>query len=139
MSVAIRLRHVLGRDPLDNHTLAMRLKGMGYEHLLPVPMAVLASNATLRFLLKDPALNRGVQRLVCVGPFDADVCTYLERNAERPVEFSDGAPEKSLKDALLFVSAKARGFDPDIADLRARNLQVVHEKDLCDRFDLIPA
>ena len=71
MSVAIRLRHAQGKDPLDVHTLAMRLKGMGYEHLLPVPMDVLASKATLHFLLKDAALNRGMERLVCVGPFDA--------------------------------------------------------------------
>ena len=64
MSVAIRLRHAQGKDPLDVHTLAMRMKGMGYEHLLPVPMQVLASQATLHFLLQDAALNRGMERLV---------------------------------------------------------------------------
>ena len=79
MSVAIRLRHAQGKDPLDVHTLAMRLKGMGYEHLLPVPMQVLASQATLHFLLQDPALNRGMERLVCVGPLDAGAKEYLKK------------------------------------------------------------
>jgi len=139
MSVAIRLRHSQDRDPLDTHTLAMRLKGMGYEHLLPVPMDVLASKATLHFLLKDAALNRGMQRLVCVGPFDPHARAYLERNAERPVEFASAAPKSSLKDALLFVSAGIDGFELGVEDLHARNLHVVREQDLCERFGLVPA
>ena len=34
-------------------------------------MPTLASQATLHFLLHDPVLNRGVEQLICVGPFDA--------------------------------------------------------------------
>ena len=136
MSVAIRLRHAQGKDPLDVHTLAMRLKGMGYEHLLPVPMDVLASKATLHFLLQDPALNRGMSRLVCVGPFDPHAKDYLKRHAERPVDFLVTAPDPKLEDALLFVSDRLDGFDPSVEEQQARNLHVVRERDLCERFGL---
>ena len=136
MSVAIRLRHAQGKDPLDVHTLAMRLKGMGYEHLLPVPMEVLASKATLHFLLQDPALNRGMSRLVCVGPFDPHAKDYLKRHAERPVDFLVTAPDPKLEDALLFVSDRLDGFDPSVEEQQARNLHVVRERDLCERFGL---
>ena len=138
MSVAIRLRHVHGKDPLDVHTLAMRLKGMGYERLLPVPMDVLASKATLHFLLNDAALNRGMERLVCVGPFDAHARSYLTRHAERPVEFVPTLPA-SLKDAILFVSDRAENSEPSVEEQQARNLHVVRERDLCERFDLVAA
>lgn len=139
MSVAIRLRHAQDKDPLDNHALAMRLKGMGYEHLLPVPMDLLASKATLHFLLKDAALNRDKQRLICVGPFDAQVRAYLERHAERPVEFASDVPRHALRDALLFVSAGFDAADLGIDEAHLRNLQVVREQDLCERFGLLPA
>jgi poly(ribitol-phosphate) beta-N-acetylglucosaminyltransferase len=139
MAVAIRLRHAQGKDPLDIHTLAMRLKGMGYEHLLPVPMNVLAAQATLHFLLKDPALNRGMQRMVCVGPFDTPVAEYLAQHAERPVEFLREAPAAPLHDTLLYVSDRIAGFDPDAAEQQACNLHVVRERDLCERFGLATA
>jgi poly(ribitol-phosphate) beta-N-acetylglucosaminyltransferase len=138
MSVAIRLRHLHGRDPIETHTLAMRLKGMGYEHLLPVPMAQLASKATLHFLLKDAGLNRGVQRLVCVGPFDAGARDYLQKNADHPVEFLTQPPGQALQDALLFVSDQLSGYAPSAQEQQARNLQVVRERDLCERFGLVP-
>jgi len=137
--VAIRLRHAQAKDPLDVHTLAMRLKGMGYEHLLPVPMQVLASQATLHFLLKDAALNRGMERLVCVGPLDPGAKEYLKKHAVRPVDFVGEAPQPSLKDALLFVSDRAPEFEPSVEEQQERNLHIVRERDLCDRFGLVAA
>ncbi len=140
MSVAIRLRHAQGRDPIDSYTIAMRLKGMGYESLCPVPMATLASQATLHFLLKDPVLNRGMQRLVCVGQFDPGARDYLKRHAVHPVDFLARAPKPgSLANALLFISDQLDGEAPGLEQQRAHNLNVVRERDLCDRFGLVPA
>ncbi len=139
MAVAIRLRHARGLDPVDNHTLAMRLKGMGYEHLLEVPMATLASAATLHFLLKDVVLNRGMQRLLCVGAFDPHARDYLQRHAQRPIEFIAEAPPASVQDALLFVSDQVKGYEPSLEERQQRNVQVVRERDLCQRFGLMPA
>jgi ABC-type amino acid transport substrate-binding protein len=102
-------------------------------------MDVLAAQATLHFLLKDAALNRGMQRMVCVGEFDTHVADYLAQHAERPVEFLRDAPAAPLQDALLYVSDRLVGFDPDVAEQQARNLHVVRERDLCERFGLATA
>ncbi len=140
MSVAIRLRHLQQRDPIDTYTIAMRLKGMGYEALCPVPLPQLASQATLHFLLKDSVLNRGMQRLICIGPFDPGAKDYLQRHAEQPVQFVKQAPRaEGLANAVLFVSDRITNFDPSQETRAANNLQVVRERDLCDRFGLLPA
>jgi poly(ribitol-phosphate) beta-N-acetylglucosaminyltransferase len=140
MSVAIRLRHLNQRDPIDTHALAMRLKGMGYEQLLHVPLETLAAHATLHFLLHDEALNRSRSRLICVGPFDAGARDYLRRHSSRAVEFIDQTPAvEALHDAVLFVSDRALCELPSANDAQARNLHVVREADLCLRFGLASA
>lgn len=137
MAVAVRLRHANGRDPVDTHMLALRLKGMGYEHLLPLPLTTLAAQATLHFLLEDEALNRGRERLVCVGPFDDGARSYLRRHSRRAVDFVDGADAvHALRDAVVFVSDRAEGVAPDADEALARNVAVVREADLCGRFGL---
>jgi len=137
MSVAIRLRHVGQKDPVDTYTIAMRLRGMGYETLSPVPMPVLASQATLHFLLNDPLLNRGVEQLVCVGRFDHGSAGYLQRHATVPVRFVDGTLEAhELHNTLLFVSEQQGDFELDDTLRATHNLQVVRERDLCARFGL---
>lgn len=137
MSVAIRLRHAGHKDPVDTYTIAMRLRGMGYEHLSPVPMPQLASQATLHFLLHDPLLNRGVEQLVCVGHFGDHAAAYLKRHAAVPVHFVERAPPpQSLGNALLFISEQQDDFDLDDALYAGQPLQMVRERDLCARFGL---
>ncbi|MEO7851500.1 MAG: glycosyltransferase family 2 protein [Rubrivivax sp.] len=137
MSVAIRLRHHARKDPVDTYIIAMRLRGMGYEHLCPVPMDTLASQAMLHFLLKDPLLNHGVKKLVCLGHIDAGAGDYLKQHAQVPVRFVDELPQPGhLDDTLLFVSDAASTLPGDAALPKRRNLQVVHERDLCARFGL---
>ena len=137
MSVAVRLRHVKGRNPLDTYYIAVRMKGMGYENLLPVPLATLASEAMIEFLLKDPVINRGVERLITVGPFDRHVRDYLSRTARHPVSFFDALPSPtSLANTLVFVSD--RNGDAEITDtlFEQGHLNMVRERDLLARFSL---
>jgi poly(ribitol-phosphate) beta-N-acetylglucosaminyltransferase len=137
MSVAIRLRHAGLKDPVDTYTIAMRLRGMGYEALSPVPMPVLASQATMHFLLKDPLLNRGVEQLVCVGHFDPGAAGYLKRHATVPVRFVDGTLDAhKLHNTMLFVSEQQDDFELDDTLRATHNLQLVRERDLCARFGL---
>lgn len=137
MSVAIRLRHAGGKDPVDTYTIAMRLRGMGYEKLSPVPIAQLASRATLHFLLNDPLLNRGVEQMICVGPFDPAAAGYLRSRAAVPVSFVDRVPDAhTLSNALLFVSERQHDFELDDTLRATHNLQLVRERDLCSRFGL---
>ena len=137
MSVAVRLRHHKKRNPLDTYYIASRMKGMGYESLLPVPMATLASAAMLEFLLHDPVINRGVKRLVTVGPFDKGACDYLRCNAPHPVTFADTLPPPAgLADALVFVSNC--NADADLTDrlFEQGGLNLVRERDLVKRFSI---
>jgi len=137
MSVAVRLRHLKKRNPLDTYYIATRMKGMGYENLLPVPLATLASEAMIDFLLHDPVINRGVERLITVGPIDAGSREFLRRKSPRPVSFVDALPPaSSLAGALIFVSD--RNGDADATD-RAFDqgvLNMVRERDLAARFSL---
>jgi poly(ribitol-phosphate) beta-N-acetylglucosaminyltransferase len=137
MSVAIRLRHAAHRDPVDTYTIAMRLRGMGYEGLSPVPLPLLASQATLHFLLRDPLLNRGVEQLVCIGRFDAGTAGYLKQHAQVPVRFCDQPPRaEELRNTLLFVDDEHDDSALDDMLCAGHNLQVVRVRDLCARFGL---
>ena len=137
MSVAIRLRHLKKRDPLDTYYIAMRLKGMGYEDLLPVPLATLASEAMLEFLLNDPVINRGVDKLITVGPFDAGARDYLSRHCRHPVSFVDTLPEAAgLSRALVFVSDGTDDAAASDAAFIGGRMNMVRECDLVARFTL---
>jgi hypothetical protein len=138
MSVAIRLRHLKKRNPIDTYYIAMRLKGMGYEQLLPVPLATLASEAMLEFLLRDPEINRGARQMICVGSTGREERDYLTREAGMPVEVvSDLQRCEHLSDTVLFVRDDAVAAQKlDSARAAQRNVRVLHERDLASKFGL---
>lgn len=137
MSVAIRLRHAKKRNPLDTYYIAMRLKGMGYEKLLPVPLATLAAEAMLEFLLEDPVINRGVDRLITVGPFEPGARDYLRKNTRHPVSFVDTLPAaKKLAGTLVFVSDRNEDAGATDSAFAEGHLNMVRERDLAARFSL---
>ncbi len=138
MSVALRLRHAKKRDPIDIYYIAMRLRGMGYEGMLPVPLDTLASAAMIAFLIKDPELRRDVRQMLVVGTTGEDERGYLSREAGLPVEFVDDLHGvEHLSDALVFVrdtAVKGKGLDG--AGAARRNVRLVHERDLAWKFGL---
>ena len=138
MAVAIRLRHRKKRNAIDSYYLAMRLRGMGFEAKLPVPMAALASEALIAFLLRDPELTRGVQQMICVGTTGNDERDYLAREAGVPVEFvADLTDCNGLSDTLLFVRGDAAAAQSlDSAQAAQRNVRVLHERHLASKFGL---
>jgi glycosyltransferase involved in cell wall biosynthesis len=138
MAVAVRLRHAKGRDAVDTYYIAMRIRGMGYESLLPVPLATLASAAALAFLLTDTELNRGTTQLLCIGPKDAGVSAYLRQHARMPVEFAASVPRHGdLSNTLVFLREDAAGVNLEqAADMAGRNARVVLEQDLMAKFGL---
>lgn len=139
MAVAVRLRHAKKRPPIDTYYLAMRLAGMGYAHLLPVPLPTLASAAMIDFLLTDTELTRGARQMVCVGQVDPKIRDYFVQHAKVPVEFvPDLRSAEHLRDALLFVFTTATAAQ-DLApehDWAERNVRLVREKDLAGKFGL---
>jgi hypothetical protein len=110
---------------------------MGYERLLPVPLATLASEAMLEFLLRDPVINRGVRRLLTVGPFDPAAREYLQRHANQPVSFADKLPAAGgLDDTLVFVSDRNHDTAATDAAFATGRLNILRERDLAARFSL---
>ena len=120
MSVAIRLRHAQSKEPARRAiTLAMRLKGMGYEH----PAAGADGRAGLEGDLALPAegpraeprhgapdLRRPVRRPCADVP---------EAACRAPVDFLQTLPTTKLNDALLFVSDRLEGSEPSVEEQQA--------------------
>lgn len=132
MSVALRLRIGAGRNPVDTHMIAMRLRGMGYEAALPVPMPRLSLEAALHFLLNDPVLARGTDTVLCAGPCEPELKAYLEARSPRPVRFEPHLPPRdSLSRTLVFLRAATGGSAYHDKD---RGVRVVAEAELMARF-----
>lgn len=134
MSVAIRLRHLQQRDPVDTWTIAMRLRGMGYEALCPVPLATLSAQAAMHFVMRDALLHQGIRRMLVVGDSSAAVQQHLRGCAPVPIEFSGRLPDlQTLTDTLIVV----RDDLPDaaaVAQCAQRNVRMVREADVLGRF-----
>ncbi|MCW7540528.1 glycosyltransferase family 2 protein [Aquabacterium sp. A7-Y] len=134
ISVAVRLRHRGGRNAVETYYLASRLRALGAQKLLPVPMETLRARAAMDFLLHDPELNRGVGALAFAGEVEPALREYVEAHATRPLHFlGRGAPLGELRDTLVL----ARGsYTPDLsADaLQAANVRVVAEAELMQKF-----
>ncbi len=136
MSVAIRLREHAQRDPIDTYMLSMRLSGMGYGHLCPVPMQQVALKALLHMLLNDVELNRGIDLLLVVGEFEPALRLYLAENSPRRVEFSPELPVlDTLSNTLLFVSRGSEVALPTEFPLH-KQVRLVREEALLQRFGL---
>jgi glycosyltransferase involved in cell wall biosynthesis len=131
ISVAVRLRNLHERDPVETYYLAYRLKAMGEERLLPIPMAQLRGQAALGFLATDPELNRDTTQLICVGQFQPDVQEFLRRRVQVPIRFeADDTSLADVRDALVFAGNQIR-----LAALPQRpDLRVVHECELLQKF-----
>ena len=136
IAVAIRLRHHKGRSAIDSYYLGMRLRGLGYEQLLPVPMQTLASQAMVEFMMQDPEIHRGMAQIICVGHTPPEERDFFRRNARVPVRFEADMDDcVGLSDALLFVRDDARGAQGIDSALAAQhNVRVLHERHLAAKF-----
>ncbi len=102
MAVAVRLRMHAGSDDIENYFLASRVKALGYERLLPAPMAALSVRAALAFLAGDEELHRGITSLIYVGELAPDFRAYIQSRAKVPVRFEQQVPAlDSLRDCLV--------------------------------------
>lgn len=132
MSVAIRMRCGYRRNPIDTHMIAMRLRGMGYEALCPVPISQLATEAALHFLLHDGELTRGIREILCIGTYETDVQAYLLNSTKLPLRFaSSPPPAEAMEHTLVFTRAE---WKEQAKQYAARGVRVMTEGDLMARF-----
>ena len=89
------------------------------------------------FLLHDPVINRGVDRLITVGPVDAGARAYLRLKSPHPVSFVNTLPPPSgLARTLIFVSDRNRDAAATDIAFDQGVLNIVRERDLAARFSL---
>jgi hypothetical protein len=137
MAQAVGYRHAKHQVSMDTYYIAMRVRGLGYEQLLPVSMTQLASEAMLEFLFRDPVIHRGAERLITVGAFREDTLEFLQRHSPIPVNPMQLMPAPADRiGALVLVSEGMDEIEPADADAAGSTHTVLHESDLMARFGL---
>jgi len=139
IAVAVRLRAGAGRDAIETYYLAYRLKALGRESLLHVPLDVLRSGAAIHFLLSDEQLNRNVTQLVLQGDFDDSVRQYVTACSRVPVIFVEQPLPEDAFDVMRNTLVLCRTADrvpsePQLAQLVAANVRVLTERELLLKF-----
>lgn len=139
IAVAVRLRMAAGRDSVETYYLAYRLKALGQENLLPVPLDVLRSQAAIDFLLSDKELNRDITGLLVQGSFDTAVRDYVRTRCQVPVTFVEKPMPKQrlgeLRNTLVLLHADDGTPDATLEGrLEAANVRLLTEQALMQKF-----
>lgn len=133
MAVALRLRIAAKRNPVESYYLAYRVKAMGAEQQLPVPLQTLRSQAALSFLLTDAELNRDIDELVFVGAFEPELRRHVDEHHTGKARFvSTPAQVGDLHTRQLVL---VRGPQSVLDELPANGgARIVHEPALLQKF-----
>jgi glycosyltransferase involved in cell wall biosynthesis len=139
IAVAVRLRTGAGRDAVETYYLAYRLKALGHEKLLHLPLDVLRSQAAIDFLLTDKELNRDITGLLVQGAFEGAVRDYVRSRSQLPVTFFDQPiPPKrlsELRNTLVLTHADDAIHDAALEGrLEAANVRLLTEQALMQKF-----
>ena len=133
MAVALRIRWQRQTDPLESYLLANRLRGLGFESLLPAPFFDIRSKAALWFLTHDNLLTNEVDGFCCVGKFDAQMSALLGKFTTLPVvlraDFS-GDIERSV----VLLKGELADHAIDLNQARSKGNKVIAENDLTRKF-----
>lgn len=101
IAVAIRLRHARERNAVDTYHLACRLRGLGHEKMLLVPLATLAFRAALWSIVNEDSTGAAAPALICNEPLPDDARRYLAAIAGDRIRFD--VPPGSVRDCVLIV------------------------------------
>lgn len=78
MSVAIKIRMFKKRDRIETYLLACRLRGLGFEQLLPLPFNQICVAAALSYILEHAGKLEKFEQLVLLGNFDNSIPDYIK-------------------------------------------------------------
>ena len=76
LSVAIRLRVVDKSDRIETYLLACRLRGLGFENLLPIPFEQICIRAAFEYVVQRTS-GKNLQATVLLGDFDEKIRKFL--------------------------------------------------------------
>lgn len=130
MLVALRLRLARRRDAVGSYFLGSRLRGLGREADLPVPMNVLSLRAALGFLESRACSSPGAARLVLVGAFEEAEIGWIAEAVRLPVIAHAPGLALGATDVAMIAGTEApqdcvadlvgAGFAATMADLLAK-------------------
>ncbi|EBA14276.1 hypothetical protein RSK20926_00020 [Roseobacter sp. SK209-2-6] len=101
MYTALRMRLQMGGDPLENYALAARLRGLGLEDKLPVPMEQIRSTAALYFAcVKLPETLRA-EGIAVIGDCPETVLQQLDTITPLPVRGTAEVADIGKSDVVL--------------------------------------
>jgi hypothetical protein len=121
IQAALRFRIQKHRDAVDTWYLACRLRGLGHEKLLPMPLQNLGIRAAIWFIAHGEGMSTPPERLAFSPSFPENFRPYLKTIAgERVLE---DVPEDALSDCVL-IAMTEDGFDAMRRErLAARNVR----------------
>ena len=129
--VALRLRLIAGRDPLESYYLATRLRGLGRVTDLPLPLDQIRLAAAVRYVTSELPQMTGADRLVVLGECPAETLANLVRGADRPVEQITDESDLKPSDALLVLGEAS---EDHLASLETRCAAAMSEAELFRKF-----
>lgn len=132
LAVALRVRIGRERNALENYYLACRLKGLGHEKMLPVPLPALAVLAALWFIAHDEHGFAERPQLICNDPLSGDARRVLAAQAGERLRF--GQPEADLRDCVLVLATDASLDAARRERLAAANVRIVSLTQTVARF-----
>ena len=123
ISVALRLKINSGRDDIDIYHLGCRLRGLGYDHLLPIPLDVLSLKATLFFIATDHHQFLELPLLLLHE-------SVSNQNYSRIKLFSGDRASRFLKnskhkDCVVIFQSKSDLDECDLNELKSDGLKIV--------------
>lgn len=134
IGVAVRLRVAAGRDAVETYYLAYRLKAMGAEQQLPVPMQLLRAEAALGFFLNDANLTRDVTDIVFLGTYEPELRRRFEAHSGRTVRFVANMAQLGEVHEHMLVLVRGN-VAPELSTLAAASgAKFVHESTLMAKF-----
>jgi hypothetical protein len=132
IALAIRLRFQYNKgNACDLYSLSKRLIGMGYEHLLPIPLELIKVKSVTDFLNYDTIINnKNISNYYIVGtPLPKTQKITTQMNHFKYKEALPKTDERSL--IILCENHKENSLD-NIGN----NHYLIHEKDLLSSFEL---
>lgn len=133
MSVALRLRIVNKRNPIEIYQLAARLCGIGRSDLLPISYQEIKSSAAIWYLGNSRDLTRGKSIILMVGGFDEIIVAHV-RNLTNLDVLAENTFSGRHRNAIHLLKAGLKLNQDELIKIRHQGSIVLNELDLMQRF-----
>ena len=131
MLVALRLRAAQGGDPDESYALAARLRGLGLESALPIPMEQIRLAAAIKYICVTLPDMLGAEGVTIIGDCPEGTFVALSGIADVPLRKASSPEEISGKDVVFNLG---NSDDPLHTAARSRALAALTETELMQKF-----